>query len=298
MNSSWSAQSEAATLTLVDVKATNTNNSQNWKVDIARRTAVGTHPYGTGIYQYTLPQVIPPSGAAGKLTMTIRANQRWATGFSLSGNVDFSPQPAIDESTAQHGLSFTVQRKFTIKPRAYAVGTKFVDIVGHGYYNEGPTFTFRYRVDSGVPKPHYKLLLWTNQPDGRMHTEATRINQVNRGPKAGINLTVKMPQGSPPPPFLVWFEQRPPGVPFVNGSIGNLVICTYGIATAVHCRIHSPGYPVSGSSLQGIFISPRRHQGTFIDLPITRFFRVTGRDQQGRVVVASNTLKVTWTEAD
>jgi hypothetical protein len=55
---------------------------------------------------------------------------------------------------------------------------------------------------------------------------------------------------------------------------------------------------VSASSLQGFDIAPRRRDRTFIDLPITRFFRVTGRDSQGDIVVVSNTLRVTWTEAD
>ena len=150
---------------------------------------------------------------------------------------------------------------------------------------------------SGAPQANYKLLLWTNKPDGRMHSQATRMNRVNRGGDVGINLTVRMPQGSPPPPFKAWFEQRPPGVAFGNGSIGDLGVCT-NLSTARHCRIHGPGTGVSGSSLQAIFITPVRHQGRWLDMPITRFFRVTGRDSQGRLVVASNTLRVTWTEAD
>ena len=150
---------------------------------------------------------------------------------------------------------------------------------------------------AGTPQADYTLLLWTNKPDGRMHSQATRMNRVNRGGDAGINLTVRMPQGTPPPPFKVWFEQRPPGVAFGNGSLGDLVVCT-NLSTTRHCRLHSPGYGVSGSSLQAFFITPVRHQGRWLDMPITRFFRVTGRDSQGRLIVASNALRVTWTEAD
>ena len=111
---------------------------------------VGTFPWGKGTYRYTIPSVIPPTGAAGKLTMAINATQRWATGFSLSGNVDISPAAAIDESTDNRGLSFTIERSFTIKPRKYPAGTTFVEIVGRAYYNEGPSFTFRYNLGAGA----------------------------------------------------------------------------------------------------------------------------------------------------
>lgn len=149
------------TLTLVDVKTTNTYSPQNWTVDAASRTMVGTFPWGKGTYQYTVPSVIPPSGAAGKLKMTINATQRWATGFSLFGNVDISPAAAIDESTDTRGLSFTAERAFTIKPAKYPAGTTFVEIVGRAYYNEGPSFTFRYNVGaapSGVAAPSGALV--------------------------------------------------------------------------------------------------------------------------------------------
>ena len=140
-------------MTLADVKTTNTYSPQSWIVDAASRTMVGTFPWGRGTYQYTVPNVIPPGGAAGKLTMRITANQLWATGFSLSGNVDISPVAAIDESTATRGLSYTIERSFTIKPRRYPAGTTFVEIVGRAYYNEGPTFTFRYNVGATAAAP-------------------------------------------------------------------------------------------------------------------------------------------------
>ncbi len=136
----------AATLTLVDVQATNTYSAANWVVDVASRTAVGTFPWGKGTYQYVVPTVIPPGGAKGTLIMNIEANQRWATGFSLSGDADFEPKAGIDESTDARGLVFRIEHSFTIKPRAYAAGTKTIDIVGSSYYNEGPSFTFRYSV--------------------------------------------------------------------------------------------------------------------------------------------------------
>jgi hypothetical protein len=141
------------TLTLVDVTATNTYSPQNWSVNTDTRTAVATFPHGTATYQYILPTVIPGTGATGKLTMAVNATQLWATGFSLSGEVDFTPQPAIEESTGQRGLSFTVEREFNIQPRQYAPGTQFVELVGRSYYNEGPTFTFRYRVDTAPAAP-------------------------------------------------------------------------------------------------------------------------------------------------
>jgi hypothetical protein len=150
-----SAQAAGVRLTLVDVTATNTYSPQNWKVDTATRTAVGTFPYGTGTYQYAVPAVIPADGAAGRLTMTVQSAQNWATGFNLTGDVDFTPAAAIEEFSSQRGPSYTSVRDFTIKPRAsYPATTKFVDLVGHSYYNEGPTFTFRYSVGpEPTPEP-------------------------------------------------------------------------------------------------------------------------------------------------
>lgn len=147
------AQAAGFRLTLADVSATNTYSPQSWSVNTATRTQVGTFPWGTGTYQYTVPTVIPASGAAGKLTMTIQANQNWSTGISLSGDAEISPPAALDESTSQRGLSYTVVRDFTIKPRAnYSASTRTVDLVGRSYYNEGPTFTFRYEV-AREPEP-------------------------------------------------------------------------------------------------------------------------------------------------
>ena len=136
-------------LTLVDVTATNTYSPQNWQVNTATRTAVGTFAYGRGTYQYTMPSVIPSGGAAGKLTMTIESAANWATGFSVNGEADFSPTAAIEEFSSQRGPNYTQVRDFTVKPRAtYSSTQQFVDLVGRSYYNEGPSFTFRYRVEA------------------------------------------------------------------------------------------------------------------------------------------------------
>lgn len=114
---------------------------------------VGTFPFGTGTYRYLIPAVIPPGGAQGSLVMSIQATQLWATGFSLGGNADFSPSPpSINESTSTRGLSFSFEQKFSVKPRAYPTGTKFVELIGKAYFGEGPIFTFRYAVKA-PPKP-------------------------------------------------------------------------------------------------------------------------------------------------
>ncbi|HZO36142.1 MAG TPA: hypothetical protein VFB41_04620 [Solirubrobacteraceae bacterium] len=140
-------------LTLVDVSATNTYSPQNWTVNTATRTAVGTFTYGTGTYVYTMPSVIPAGGAAAKLTMTIQNAQNWATGFSVSGNADFSPEAAVQDYSVNRGPNYTAVREFTITPRTYPAGTSFVDLTGHAYFSEGPTFTFRYRVDTEPVTP-------------------------------------------------------------------------------------------------------------------------------------------------
>ena len=145
-SASAAAPAGAATLTLVEVVPTNTYSPQNWVVDPVARTVVGTFPWGKGTYHYELPSVIPPAGAAGVLQMSIEANQRWSTGFSLSGDVDMTPPAAIEESTDARGLVFTSEKRFTITPRAYPAGTKIIEIVGHSYYDEGPRLTFRYSV--------------------------------------------------------------------------------------------------------------------------------------------------------
>ena len=147
-----SAVPSGSTLTLVGVEAINTYSPTNWTVDTAGKTMVGTFFYGTGTYRYNLPAVIPPGGAQGSLVMNIQATQLWATGFSLEGPADFSTPPAINEVTSERGLSFSHELKFTIKPRAYSAGTKFVEFIGKAYYGEGPRFTFRYAVKA-KPKP-------------------------------------------------------------------------------------------------------------------------------------------------
>ena len=140
-------------LTLVDVSAANTYSPQNWTVNTATRTAVGTFTYGTGTYVYTMPSVIPAGGAAGKLTMTIQNAQNWATGFSVSGNADFSPEAAVQDYSNNRGPNYTATREFTITPRTYPAGTSFVELIGNSYFSEGPRFTFRYRVDTEPVTP-------------------------------------------------------------------------------------------------------------------------------------------------
>ena len=90
-----------------------------------------------------MPNVIRLGVQAGKLTMRINATQLWATGFSLSGNVDISPVAAIDESTATQGP--LVHDRTVVHDQAAPVPGRndVVEIVGRAYYNEGPTFTFR-----------------------------------------------------------------------------------------------------------------------------------------------------------
>jgi hypothetical protein len=159
---SWPVKTDSATaaaaptyrLTLVDVTSTNSYSPQNWTVNTATRTAVGTFSFGTGTYQYTMPSVIPAAGASGKLTLTVQNATNWATGFSVSGEADFAPAAAIEEFSSQRGSNYSSVRDFTIKPRSsYSSTTKFVDLVGRSYYNEGPTFTFRYRVDTEPTEP-------------------------------------------------------------------------------------------------------------------------------------------------
>ena len=200
-------------------------------------------------------------------TRTIRvtcAGQSRA-GFSVANGTKRRPVPVGDAGDFEFTLSAD-GKSFTGRWRYSTAGAA---------WNTDWRGTCTRGACAGTPVG-YKLLLWTTKPDGRVHSRGDTNQPREQGRKAGLQFVDadagRIAAGAVPD--LV--RAAPARRPFGNGSLHSLVVCTNGsprpgtvasTALGIRCR----GRVCKDST------SPRvRRERTCIDMPITRFFRVTG----------------------
>jgi hypothetical protein len=125
--------------------------ANDWRVDESG-SATWTLPSAEVTYKITPPAAITPGdpGAEFKIgiDLTVKPRNRFNAVANARGDVDFDPNPAAYQLYVEAGENKAVKNEsktFTIKSRKYSFETKHVDItVG---IQDGPTFSFRYRVE-------------------------------------------------------------------------------------------------------------------------------------------------------
>jgi hypothetical protein len=160
---------------------------------------------------------------------------------------------------------------------------------------QGGTWSGERMGAAPAAKRHYRMLLYTNAPDGRPKSTVVTI-PTRQEAQRSVGLVLRFPGHpfpAPVPRIWLWWEQRSPAVPFKNTrlNVAQLPVCT--LRETTHCLLNANSYLALPNSLQGFSVGV--HPDT--PMPVTRIYRVTSRDRaEGRIVDVSNTLRVTWVQ--
>lgn len=156
----------------------------------------------------------------------------------------------------------------------------------------GGTWSGQRAVATTPTKRHYRMLIWTDTPDGVSRSTATTIPRGtgHNFPDAFVRLRWPgAPFRAPYPVYDLWWEQTTPSVGFSNASLTAAGLDTCRGRQNAHCLLNGIPHKSLLNSLQGLAVGPGPGP-----VPVTRIYRVTARDNSGRILIISNHLRITW----